>query len=71
MEAKRRELILNKLNESEEDLKTRETNRFYQESEEDNYPRTCKNIFIIKNQQTNFFYLDLRRKVVGISDNPF
>jgi hypothetical protein len=56
MEAKRRELILNKLNESEEDLKTRETNRFYQESEEDNYPRTCKKYFHNQNQQPTFLF---------------
>jgi len=72
LEAKRHELLHNKYNESEEDLQRREEIQYNQESDENNYARKCKNSIHFKNSsKTKIFYLDLRRKVVGISDNPF
>ena len=43
LEAKRRELLFNKYHDSEEDFQRREDSAFNQESDKDDYARTCKN----------------------------
>jgi hypothetical protein len=47
LEAKRLELLLNKYKESNEELRTRKSNRYEQDSDEDNNGRQCKNLLLI------------------------
>lgn len=80
-EARRQELLYNQRKELEKEIEQYRENRFGDDENNssdddesngnDEQEKTSKIYFFLINEKNNFILLDVRRKAVGLGDNPF